>query len=132
MCSFRRSFPSRRKTCRRAGLRSKARSRTCAISAGGADRTGSLAYVLCGVLGVSRNDLELDWEATFYPEFREMREEAKREGREYWSGLWHFDEGFSAYGDASSSWNERIRLYLLDCGITPGEIETLRRLMLEE
>lgn len=98
----------------------------------GADRTGSLAYVLCGVLGVSRNDLELDWEATFYPEFREMREEAKREGREYWSGLWHFDEGFSAYGDASSSWNERIRLYLLDCGITLGEIETFRRLMLEE
>ena len=34
----------------------------------GADRTGSLAYVLNGFLGVAREDLERDWESSFYPD----------------------------------------------------------------
>ena len=96
---------------------------------GGADRTGSLAYVLNGVLGVSRHDLEVDWESTFYPELPEMKEDYT--GPKYWRRKQYFDEGFGKYGDEKTPWNERIRLYLLDCGVTDEEITTFRDIMLE-
>ncbi len=96
---------------------------------GGADRTGSLAYVLNGVLGVDRHELETDWETTFYPILPEMRGDYT--GHDYWCGEWHFDEGFAKYGDADTPWQKRIELYLIDCGITQQEIDTFRSLMLE-
>ena len=97
---------------------------------GGADRTGSLAYVLNGILGVDRHDLETDWESTFYPDrLPELRKEYT--GPEYWCGENHFNDGFSQYGDAGTSWNDRIELYLLDCGITKEEIAKFRSIMLE-
>lgn len=96
---------------------------------GGADRTGALAYVLNGVLGVSRQGLETDWESTFYPYIPGGGE--KEGGNHVWNSEWHFNEGFGKYGDANSTWNERIELYLLDCGITHEEIERFRSIMLE-
>ena len=96
---------------------------------GGADRTGSLAYVLNGILGVDRHDLETDWESTFYPTLTEMRKDYN--GPTYWCGENHFNDGFSKYGDANTSWNERIELYLLDCGVTKEEIAKFRSIMLE-
>jgi len=90
---------------------------------GGADRTGTLAYVLNGVLGVDRHDLETDWESTFYSRHQTIpiswfREEA-------------FNDGFSKYGNEGDSWSRRIELYLLDCGITEKEIAEFRSIMLE-
>ena len=96
---------------------------------GGADRTGSLAYVLNGILGVDRHDLETDWESTFYPTLPEMRKDYS--GPAYWCGENHFNDGFSKYGDANTSWNDRIELYLLDCGVTKEEIAKFRSIMLE-
>ena len=96
---------------------------------GGADRTGSLGYVLNGVLGVSRQELETDWESTFYPNIPGAKE--KEGGEHVWNSEWHFNEGFGKYGDSNSTWNERIELYLLDCGITHDEIERFRSIMLE-
>ena len=95
----------------------------------GADRTGSLAYVLNGVLGVDRHDLETEWESTFYPTLTEMRKDYT--GPTYWCGENHFNDGFSKYGDADTPWNKKIELYLLDCGVTPEEIEKFRSIMLE-
>ena len=97
---------------------------------GGADRTGLLGYVLNGVLGVDRHELETDWEATFYPTLSEMRKDYK--DHSYWCGEWHFNDGFSKYGDANSTWNERVELYLLDCGVTKEEIAKFRSIMLED
>ena len=97
---------------------------------GGADRTGAVAYVLHGVLGVSRHDLETDWENTFYPDLPEMREGAKP-GVRGWRSKFHLDDGFAKYGGADTPWNERIVLYLKDCGITDAEIERFRSIMLE-
>ena len=97
---------------------------------GGADRTGSLAYVLNGVLGVDRHELETDWESTFYPIFPEMRKDYT--GERYWCREQHFNNGFAKYGADGDSWNKRIELYLLDCGIKPEEIEAFRKIMLEE
>ena len=96
---------------------------------GGADRTGSLAYVLNGILGVSRHDLEIDWESTFYPVLPEL--EPNYNGPKYWRRKQYLDEGFLKYGGPETQWNERIRLYLLDCGVTEDEIEKFRSIMLE-
>ena len=96
---------------------------------GGADRTGSLSYILCGVLGVSKHDAEVEWEATFYPELPEMTKD--HAGPNAWRTKLHFDEGFGKYGDADTSLQRRIELYLLDCGVTQEEIERFRSIMLE-
>lgn len=98
---------------------------------GGADRTGSLAYVLNGILGVDRHELETDWESTFYPtSLPEMRKDYT--GEKYWCREQHFDNGFAKYGKPEDTWNRRIELYLLDCGIKPDEIEAFRKIMLED
>lgn len=97
---------------------------------GGADRTGSLAYILNGVLGVDVEDLNRDYESTFYPTPVEL--ESNYKSREtYWRGEWHFETGFAKYGNKDSSWNERIVLYLKECGITKNEIKKFREIMLE-
>ena len=93
---------------------------------GGADRTGALAYVLNGVLGVDRHELETDWESTFYPNIPDENPDPK-----FWCRESHFNNGFSKYGDEKTSWNERIVLYLKDCGITDAEIENFRNIMLK-
>ena len=93
---------------------------------GGADRTGSLCYVLNGVLGVDRHDLEVDWESTFYPKIPDENPDPH-----YWCRESHFNDGFSKYGKEGDSWNRRIELYLLDCGVTEAEIAAFRDIMLE-
>jgi len=97
---------------------------------GGADRTGSLAYILNGVLGVDRHELETDWESTFYPTFPEMRKDYT--GENFWCREQHFNNGFGKYGKEGDSWNRRIELYLLDCGVTQAEIDAFRAIMLEK
>ncbi len=94
---------------------------------GGADRTGSLAYVLNGVLGVGKEDLERDWESTFYNEGDIPGVEDPKHGR----GTQHFDAGFSKYGQPGDILQRRIELYLLDCGVTEEEIERFRSIMTE-
>ena len=97
---------------------------------GGTDRTGSLAYVLNAVLGVDRHDLEVDWESTLYPD-RIPELKPYYSGKRGWRSNEYFDEGFAKYGYANTSWNDRVVLYLLDCGITKEEIEQFRSIMLE-
>ena len=97
---------------------------------GGADRTGTLAYVLNGVLGVEKHELETDWESTFYPNIPGGDE--TEGGNHDWKSEWHFNENFAKYGGPDSTWNERIALYLLDCGVTQSEIDKFRSIMLTE
>ena len=94
---------------------------------GGADRTGALAYVLNGVLGVDRHELETDWESTFYPKIPDANPDPA-----FWRRESHLTDGFAKYGDAGTSWSDRIVLYLKDCGITDAEIDTFRAIMLEQ
>jgi len=92
----------------------------------GADRTGSLAYMLLGALGVDRHDMEVDWESTFYPNIPDASPNPKA-----WCREAHFNNGLSKYGKDGDSWNRRVELYLLDCGVTEGEIAVFRSIMLE-
>ena len=84
-------------------------------------------YVLNGVLGVCRRELETDWESTFYPRIPDENKDPN-----YWCRESHFNNGFAKYGDASTPWNDRVILYLKDCGITDAEIEAFRKIMLED
>ena len=95
---------------------------------GGADRTGSLAYILLGVLGVPQHDIETEWESTFYPNMTDDLEESNP--NRIRSEL-HFVKGLSAYGDENDTWQRRCELYLLDCGVTEEEIARLREILLE-
>lgn len=88
----------------------------------GKDRTGTLCYLLQGILGVSDDDKLRDWEV---------------------SGFWFYDMRFihmyGVDGLISYLWskcpgktlNERCVYYAKSCGITEEEIEAFRRLMLE-
>lgn len=94
----------------------------------GADRTGSLAFVLNGILGVPERELGTDWEHTFYPD---LPDNAAKGNPNSWRLYQHFPDGFAKYGKAGDSMQKRVELYLLDCGIKPEEIETFRSIMLE-
>lgn len=101
---------------------------------GGADRTGSLAYVLNGALGVAKEDLERDWESTFYPEIPNVRDNLT--GKKFtdstdWRSSSHFDEGFAKYAKPGDTLQDRICAYLKACGVTEDEIGKVRDIMLE-
>jgi protein-tyrosine phosphatase len=90
--------------------------------AGGADRTGSLAFILEAILGFPEKEIELDYERTFYP--------YQRKGG-FWKSYQPLKVGLMKYGKASDTFQKRAELYLEDCGITQDEIEKFRAIMLE-
>ena len=83
--------------------------------------------VLNGALGVGKEDLERDWESTFYNEGDILGVEDPKHAR----GTQHFDAGFSKYGQPGDTLQRRIELYLLDCGVTDEEIARFRSIMTE-
>ncbi len=101
---------------------------------GGADRTGSLAYVLNGFLGVAREDLERDWESTFYPDVPnviEINPDKKFDHDTYWRSTTHFDKGFAQYARPGDTLQDRIVAYLAACGVTSAQMESVRANLLE-
>ena len=88
----------------------------------GADRTGSLAFLLQGLLGVSKRDQALDWELTAFfnpnPKFRAADRYDKL------TGIINKRVG--------GCWTERFVTYALECGITKDDIEAFRQIMLED
>jgi len=97
---------------------------------GGADRTGTLAYMLNGILGVDKQGLETDWESTFYPLLPDIA--PGYEGDRNWRRIQHIDAGLAKYGNDKSTLQERIVLYLKDCGVTKDEIDAFSMIMLED
>lgn len=89
---------------------------------GGADRTGTIAYLLEAVLGVPEEDLILDYEMTSLSVWgNRMRH----------SDLFRaFEEMLNAY-DIDGTPQSRAERYLLSCGVTPETIEKLRKNLLE-
>lgn len=87
----------------------------------GQDRTGSLAFILNGLLGVETDELYLDWEATGFwngdPAFcHEKRFDSLVKGFETLPG---------------ATMREKIENYVLGLGFTQKDIETFRSYMLE-
>lgn len=87
----------------------------------GADRTGSLAFILNGLLGVSEEELYKDWEATAF-----MVRPRGFGHKERLDGLIRV---FNAY--PGETINARIEAYVLEQGFTTEDIATFRAIMLE-
>lgn len=88
---------------------------------GGRDRTGTLAYLLLGLLGVSEDDASRDWEASAFSEANTEFGSA-RIGR------------LSLYLGSLGGRNftENCEIYAQSCGVTKDEIEAFRAIMLEK
>ena len=88
----------------------------------GADRTGSLAYILNALLGVNDAELQLDWEVTAFNNPNPRFETSARYDK--------LVAGFNAFPGATSG--ERVAAYVKSLGFTDADIEKLRSLMLED
>ena len=88
----------------------------------GADRTGSLAFLLEGLLGVRENDQSIDWQCTAFYNPNPKFADADRYDK--------LVEVISACPGAT--WTDKFVSYAKDCGITAEEIETFRSIMLEK
>ena len=76
---------------------------------------------------MGKEDLERDWESTFYDGGDIPGVEDSKHGR----GTQHFDAGFAKYGQPGDTLQRRIELYLLDCGVTKEEVARFRSIMTE-
>ena len=87
----------------------------------GQDRTGAVAFIINGLLGVEEEELYRDWEATGFwnpnPNFNHER---------------LFDKLVKVFDEyPGDTINERIEGYVLSLGFTKDDIGTLRSIMLE-
>ena len=87
----------------------------------GADRTGSLACVLNGLLGVEPELLHRDWQYTWTG-----REDPKIPPESRWDKLVAMLSKHKG-----ETLNEKIESFVLECGFTADDIEKFRSLMLE-
>ena len=87
----------------------------------GADRTGSLAFILNGLLGVDEEELWRDWEVTAF-----QKEKLDFGHRTRFSKLVKVFEPFPG-----ANINEKIVAYVKSAGFTDADIEKFRALMLE-
>ena len=88
----------------------------------GQDRTGAVAFILTGLLGVAEEELYLDWEATGFwnknPKFNHKD---------------RFDKLLEVFrGQPGRDLHEQIENYVISCGFTREDIEKFRRIMLEK
>lgn len=88
----------------------------------GQDRTGSVAYILNGLLGVDENQLALDWEATGF-----------RNGNANFCHEKRYDKLVEVFEKAYPGLpiRQRLEKYILSLGFTMADIEKFRRIMLE-
>ena len=89
--------------------------------AGGADRTGTLAWLLGGILGVSEEDLDRDWELTVF-DYDMVK-----------FNHWNYIDGLKRYLNEAfpkMSVQNQCAAYAKACGITEDEIVHFRSLML--
>ncbi len=89
--------------------------------ASGRDRTGSLAFILNGLLGVDEEELYKDWEATGFGDNQPFRHET--------SFLFLIKGLRNAHPRAT--WQETLEAYARSCGLTQEEIDKFRRIMME-
>lgn len=88
---------------------------------GGIDRTGCWLYILGAMLGVSKDDLELDYEMSSFSRWN-------RRSR-YSDQFKEFLDGLLAYG---SNVQEAAVGFLKACGVTEEEMDRLREIFLEK
>ena len=88
---------------------------------GGIDRTGCWLYILGAMLGVSKDDLELDYEMSSFSRWNRRSRYSEQFGE--------FLKGLHAYGESTQ---EAAVGFLKACGVTEEEMDKLRAIFLEE
>ena len=88
----------------------------------GADRTGTLAAILNGLLGVAEDDIYKDWETTAFHNTTGWFNHRER-------GFDRLIEGFDKF--PGRTLNERIAGFVQSLGFTDADIERFRAIMLE-
>lgn len=88
----------------------------------GADRTGSLAYVLNGLLGVDEEDLWHDWEMTA---FNDSNMDFNHNDR-----MVKLSDYYNSLSGATLA--EKCATYVKSCGFTDADVAKFRKMMLED
>jgi len=91
---------------------------------GGADRTGTLAYLFQALMGVEKENLILDYELTTMSIW-EARYRKFDQFQDFMNTL------TVNFGGVQASEQEKARRYLLVCGVSEDELERLYRLNIE-
>lgn len=91
----------------------------------GADRTGTFACVLEGLLGMSQSDIDKDYELTSFYSGTANDNVARRRNESEWQGLIN---GINSYdGD---TFRDRCVSFVLACGLSVADINTFRKKMI--
>ena len=107
---------------------------------GGADRTGTIGFLLNGLLGVSYEDLVIDFELTSYSSINNEHIRNHLDGHQHQYDRWPAlinqlktdTTGGYAY-DANASLEDNIEEFLLKaCSVPQATINTIRDIMLED
>ena len=94
--------------------------------AAGADRTGTLACVLEGLLGMSQSDIDKDYELTTFYSGSDTDANARRRNEAEWSGL------ISALnGKPGSTFRDKCVTFAAELGFTADEINAFRTAMID-
>ena len=94
--------------------------------AAGADRTGTLACVLEGLLGMSQSDIDKDYELTTFYSGSDTDANARRRNEAEWSGL------ISALNSKSgSTFRDKCVTFAAELGFTADEINAFRAAMID-
>lgn len=94
----------------------------------GRDRTGTIVLLLQGLVGVSKTDIMMDYELSVFSVTGTLDNASIEALRNNIQATYNYLSN-TYEGD---SFAEKVENYLLDCGITAEEIQTLRDILLEE
>lgn len=94
---------------------------------GGNDRTGRMAYLVNGLLGVSKEDLIRDWELSSFT----CNSVRRRNDSSYWTSFNSFIEYVDSFeGDTLSAKIENLMINTI--GITQTQADSIKNIMLED
>ena len=100
--------------------------------AAGRDRTGTMAMLFLGVLGVSEGDIGKDFELTYFsPEDWSMYEGGYHHVRTAEGSYMAAIEYIWKVGASGDDFQKRVENYLLTIGVSRDDIEDFRSMMLE-
>lgn len=94
----------------------------------GRDRTGTIVLLLQGLVGVGKNDIMMDYELSIFSVTGTLDNASIEAIRSNIQATYSY-LNTSYKGD---SFAEKVENYLLSCGITAEEIQTIRDILLEE
>lgn len=92
----------------------------------GADRTGTLACVLEGLLGMSQSDIDKDYELTCFYTGTATDSEARRRNEAEWSGLIA-----KINAKSGASFRDKCVTFAAELGFTAAEINAFRAAMID-